>query len=269
MGIATENIYENYDVTSGKFEKETTDCNTMRIQSFELTGAEGVKIRSSRAAAVCLMLLCVLLLTAVIVLCVMFTGERQRLISKNDNLTDEKDQLIFMFTGERQQLISKNDNLTDEKDQLIFKNENLTRERDQLKQEKRDLQRSLGKMDGWTYYQSSLYFISSELKSWNESRRYCRDRGADLIIINNTTQQEFVNRIYGNTVIWIGLSKVDGRWKWVDGSALNSGFWAYAEPNGYIGQYCALSYSTRWYYALCDNAYRCICEKSILPNILP
>ncbi|ROI28679.1 C-type lectin domain family 10 member A [Anabarilius grahami] len=116
-GISTDNIYQNDDVTSGKFEKETTDCNATRIQSSELT-------------------------------------------------------------------------------------------------------------DGWTYYQSSLYFISSETKSWNESRRYCRDRGADLIIINNTTEQGFVNRISGNisgnTGVWIGLSEADGGWKWVDGSAPNS-----------------------------------------------
>ncbi|XP_048015467.1 CD209 antigen-like protein A isoform X2 [Megalobrama amblycephala] len=221
MRKATDNIYENKHATSGKFEKETTDCNAMRIQSSELTGAEGVKIRSSRAAAVSLMLLCVLLLTAVIVLCVMFTRERQRLISKNDNLTDEKDQ---------------------------------------LKQEKSDLQRSL---DGWIYYQSSLYFISSEMKSWNESRRYCRDRGADLIIINNTMEQEFVNRISGYVQVWIGLNKVEGRWKWVDGSAPNSESCVYGEPNGCIRQYCALSYYTWWHYALCDNAYRWICEKSI------
>ncbi|XP_048042506.1 asialoglycoprotein receptor 1-like [Megalobrama amblycephala] len=258
-GISTDNIYENDDVTSGKFEKDSS----------ELTGAEGVKNRSSRAAAVCLMLLCVLLLTAVIVLCVMFTGERQRLISKNDNLTDERDQLISMFTQERQKFISKNDNLTNQRDQLMFMNKNLTRERDQLKQEKSDLQRSLDKMDGWTYYhQSSFYFISSGLRSWNESRRYCRDRGADLIIINNTTELEFVNRISGNisgnTGVWIGLIKVDGRWKWVDDNTLNSESWV--SPDG---QNCIFCYSTQCYYSLCDDVYRCICERRILPSVLP
>jgi len=43
--------------------------------------------------------------------------------------------------------------------------------------------------DGWIYYKSSLYFISSETKSWTESRRYCTERGADLIIINNRDEQ--------------------------------------------------------------------------------
>ncbi len=41
----------------------------------------------------CLVLLCVLLLTAVIVLCVTFTQERQHLISKYTNLTNEREQL--------------------------------------------------------------------------------------------------------------------------------------------------------------------------------
>jgi len=44
-------------------------------------------------------------------------------------------------------------------------------------------------VDGWTNYQYSVYFISSEKKNWTESRRYCRDRGADLIIINSNEEQ--------------------------------------------------------------------------------
>ncbi|ROL48487.1 Ladderlectin [Anabarilius grahami] len=260
MGTATENIYENYDVTSGKFEKETTDCNATRIQSSELTG-EGVKIRSSRAAAVCLILLCVLLLTAVIVLCVMFTGERQQLISKNDNLTDERDQLISKndnLTDERNQLISKINNLTNQRDVLIFMNENLTRERDQ---EKINLQRSL---DGWIYYQSSLYFISSEMKSWNECRRYCRDRGADLIIINNPTEQKLCLDYDGNlasvhshveymflqnlvrhetqgaTRTWIGGydAAEEGVWLWSDGTKMNYQIWSPGQPDNHKNEHC-------------------------------
>lgn len=38
-----DNIYENVDVTRGKFEREITDCNATGIQSSELTGTEIIK----------------------------------------------------------------------------------------------------------------------------------------------------------------------------------------------------------------------------------
>ncbi|KAL0182495.1 hypothetical protein M9458_021870, partial [Cirrhinus mrigala] len=41
----------------------------------------------------------------------------------------------------------------------------------------------------WTSYQSSFYYMSNEMKNWTESRRYCTERGADLIIINNREEQ--------------------------------------------------------------------------------
>ncbi len=56
-----------------------------------------MEIRNYRAAVVCLVLLCVLLMTAVIVLCVIFTQERRQLISKNTNLTNEREQLRNEF----------------------------------------------------------------------------------------------------------------------------------------------------------------------------
>ncbi|XP_016104320.1 C-type lectin domain family 4 member C-like [Sinocyclocheilus grahami] len=73
---------------------------------------------------------------------------------------------------------------------------------------------------GWKCHQSSLYFISSETKKWTESRKYCTNKGADLIIINNKEEQDFVKNISGDAKVWIGLTdqSVEGRWKWVDGS---------------------------------------------------
>ncbi|XP_042601594.1 CD209 antigen-like protein C [Cyprinus carpio] len=95
--------------------------------------------------------------------------------------------------------------------------------------------------DGWKCHQSSLYFISSEKKSWTESRRYCRERAADLIIINNTEEQEFVKNISGGSgYFWIGLTdiEVEGRWKWVDGSTLTSRFrvWRAKQLSGKRGK---------------------------------
>nr|XP_017213643.1 asialoglycoprotein receptor 2 [Danio rerio] len=77
-----------------------------------------------------------------------------------------------------------------------------------------------------------------EKKNWSESRRYCRDRGPDLIIINNKEEQEYFNAISGGTAFWIGLTDSDeeGSWKWVDGSNMTTGFWRFSEPNGQRGE---------------------------------
>ncbi len=41
----------------------------------------------------------------------------------------------------------------------------------------------------WTCFQSSFYYMSNETKNWTESKRYCTERGADLIIINNRNEK--------------------------------------------------------------------------------
>ncbi len=57
------------------------------------TGSDCVKVRSSRAAVVCLVLLCVLLLTAVIVMGVNLHNMIEEFYIKNKNLTDEIEEL--------------------------------------------------------------------------------------------------------------------------------------------------------------------------------
>ncbi|XP_048034578.1 C-type lectin domain family 4 member K-like isoform X2 [Megalobrama amblycephala] len=212
-GKRADDVYENIDVLAGTFGKEIKDRNAMRIQSSELTGSVGVKIRSSRAAPVCLVLLCVLLLTAVIVLGVMFTQER----------------------------LINNSNFTEERIQLQTKIINLIQLNVQLNQEKNELTKLF--QEGWTYYQSSFYYISNDTKNWTESRRYCTKRGADLVSINNREEQDFVKNMSGAAVVYIGLtdSDVENTWKWVDGSNMTSGFWAPREPNGDTRENCVVT----------------------------
>ncbi|XP_065146738.1 uncharacterized protein [Paramisgurnus dabryanus] len=311
---AEMNIYASFDdINSHNVCITTDDSDNTRNQTSQHTGSENVRMRSYRSVTVCLVLLCVLLLTAVIVLCVLintnnqqchiksknFIKERDQLLTEYTNITEERDQLLTKYTNiteERDQLLTKYTNITEERDQLLTKytnitngreeillrlknlttenerlltnNNNLNNQRDQLTQQKNTMMGIL-KADGWKEYQSSLYFISSEKKSWTESRRYCTQKGADLIIINNKEEQDFIRTISSTEYFWIGLSDIDqeGRWKWVDGSALISvisGFWAYREPNGYRRENCVLSYSSGWYDFSCSAAQKWICEKNIL-----
>ncbi|ROI93619.1 C-type lectin domain family 17, member A [Anabarilius grahami] len=231
----TVDIYISAEAVRDKKHKDMEDFNTSKTQTPQHTESDSVRIRSSRAALVCLVLLCVLLLTAVIVLGVYihtnstnYTEERDQLLTTITSLRKERGQLITNntnLTDERDQLITKTANLTEERDQLIIQNGNLTKERDQLKSDK-NKQICFDKVDGWTNYQYSVYFISSEKKRWTESRRYCTDRGADLIIINNRAEQNFVKNITSSAdLVWIGLTDrdVEGTWKWVDGTSVTSG----------------------------------------------
>ncbi|XP_047434305.1 asialoglycoprotein receptor 2-like [Mugil cephalus] len=89
---------------------------------------------------------------------------------------------------------------------------------------------------GWVYFSGSFYYISLEKKSWKESRSYCQQRNADLVIINSREEQEFTRRF--RKEMWIGLTdrEEEGIWKWVDGTPLTTRFWGRDEPNSHKGR---------------------------------
>ncbi|XP_037388462.1 uncharacterized protein LOC119261972 [Pygocentrus nattereri] len=199
--------------------------------------------------------------------------------------------------------------------------------------------KGINSKEGFLYFSSSVYYISTERKSWSESRQNCRERGADLLIINSREEQvvdwwfplkrritssvctrgtdiegpedglsldkalstarafeaaqaesklfteSTGHRTRDNQVrftkkrletlrkgqtAWIGLTDGDeeGVWKWVDGSALTTGFWKLGEPNSYGDEDCAVTgYGSgpekSWVDFPCS--YKCvwICERRI------
>ncbi|KAL7855939.1 hypothetical protein AOLI_G00195430 [Acnodon oligacanthus] len=222
--------------------------------------------RSCRWAAVCLGLLCVLLLAATTVLWI----KLNKLTIECTNLSIERDQLQTSYTNlvtERDQLQTSYTNLAIEKANLETNYKSLTVEKD-------DLQRKLSylaNLRGWIYFSSSVYYISTEKKSWSESRQHCRARGADLLIINSRDEQDFTETLRRGQKTWIGLSDQDTErvWKWVDGSALTTRFWARNEPNSKAAdEDCVLTGHTsdafqNWADYPCNRRFAWICEKSI------
>uniref|UniRef100_A0A8C2HWI6 C-type lectin domain-containing protein n=1 Tax=Cyprinus carpio TaxID=7962 RepID=A0A8C2HWI6_CYPCA len=254
-------------------------CQNLRIHLTSrlcCSGSDSVKIRSSRAAAVRLVLLCVLLLTAVIVLCVQihskntnYTEEKEQLLNKITNLTEEREHLLITindYKTEKYQLVIQNNNLTIEKKDLLSKHDVVMKQREQLQQENNDLWKRLHEVGNYELHHSYTN------KSWTESRQDCKARGADLITINNSEEQVseiycgLVTKMSFGTSAWIGLtdSDVEGTWKWVDGSTLASGFWWSGEPNGHRRENCVMSYASRWYDYPCNDAFKWICEKNVL-----
>eukprot|EP00063_Salmo_salar_P090461 XP_014065296.1 PREDICTED: C-type lectin domain family 4 member M-like isoform X2 [Salmo salar] len=257
--------------------------------------------RSSRVAAVCLGLLCVLLLAGIIGLSVYYDGvsksflayktnssaeieqlqtsynnltkERDQLQTSYNTLTKEKDQLQTSYntlTKERDQLQTSYNTMTKERDQLQTSYNNLTKERANLQTERDFLSRWLTNL-GWQKFESSWYFLSTESKTWKESREDCLKRGADLVIINSDMEQTFLFNLKKR--VWIGLtdSVNEGTWKWVDDTPLTTRYWNDKQPDSEDPsgeEDCVEIHKdwiplTAWNDMSCDKKLNWICEKVV------
>ncbi|PWA16213.1 hypothetical protein CCH79_00020106 [Gambusia affinis] len=118
----------------------------------------------------------------------------------------------------------------------------------------------------------SIYYISSAMKTWNESRKDCLERGADLVIINSREEQNFLREFRER--LWIGLTAGSGsgrdrEWKWVDGTRLNTSYWVPGEPNNYEnrGEYCVeirnFQREDSWNDLHCGDENYWICERNL------
>ncbi|XP_065327296.1 C-type lectin domain family 4 member M-like [Pelmatolapia mariae] len=123
--------------------------------------------------------------------------------------------------------------------------------------------------ENWVAFSDSLYQVSAEKKSWEESRQDCRQKGSDLMIINSREEQNFVNQF--KKLLWIGLtdSETEGTWKWVDGTQMNKSYWNRGEPNGGRNENCGhidtYNSENSWNDATCSILHFWICEKRDSP----
>ncbi|KAL0968799.1 hypothetical protein UPYG_G00272020 [Umbra pygmaea] len=230
-----EDIYVNADIQRDG-DTRTTTHETEDTAADNGPGDQHLKsdcsMKRFRVSAVCLGLLCVLLLASITFVTIYYNKTKEQL----QTLTKERDQLQTSYnnlTKEREHLqtkLSVIDNktkdqlqtLTKERDQLQTSYNTLTKERDQLQTMLSVIEQP--SLNGWRCFGCSLYFLSTKKKTWEESRLDCQSRGADLVIINSEEEQRFLfNNFRRDT--WIGLTDKDqeGTWKWVDGTVLTTG----------------------------------------------
>ncbi|XP_042281484.1 CD209 antigen-like protein C [Thunnus maccoyii] len=127
---------------------------------------------------------------------------------------------------------------------------------------------------GWRMFRCSCYFLSSESGSWSRGRQDCREKGADLVVIDSTKEQTFLSNLT-EVATWIGLTDrdKDGTWKWIDGTPLTLRYWETNEPNNGGGdpkvgeEDCVHIRSGKktednWNDLSCVASLRWICEKN-------
>ncbi|XP_027855944.1 CD209 antigen-like protein C [Xiphophorus couchianus] len=101
---------------------------------------------------------------------------------------------------------------------------------------------------GWLIFNSSCYFFSytestTVKKNWHKSREDCIKRGADLVVIDNQQEQEFISHTINDmrsgrdvwaSGFWIGLTdkETEGTWVWLNNvTEVEPRYWMDGEPN--------------------------------------
>ncbi|XP_074521550.1 CD209 antigen-like protein A [Halichoeres trimaculatus] len=165
--------------------------------------------------------------------------------------------------------------LKDKNNQLNNRIKEVQEERDRLRLRVRELESCVSPSqcpEGWKQINSRCYFLSSESKTWHDSRNYCRSKGADLVVINSEQEQRALYRLDGDAYLlfWIGLRDTAGTFRWVDGSALTARFWQAGQPDrggpnnveDCVEMYHQSPVLANWNDARCDDRRRWMCEKA-------
>ncbi|MED6261441.1 hypothetical protein ATANTOWER_005229 [Ataeniobius toweri] len=88
-------------------------------------------------------------------------------------------------------------------------------------------------LPGWREINFRCYFLSTEINTWEDSRKHCQSQGADLVVINSIQEQIAIYHLNGSKPLqfWIGLHARDETFQWVDGSGLEKSFWLSGQPD--------------------------------------
>ncbi|XP_048221809.1 asialoglycoprotein receptor 2 [Perognathus longimembris pacificus] len=89
----------------------------------------------------------------------------------------------------------------------------------------------------WVRHGGSCYWFSRAGMNWREAEAYCRLENAHLVVINSWDEQKFIMQHTSPFHIWIGLSDMEGPWRWVDGTNYEHSYqnWAIAQPDNWQG----------------------------------
>ncbi|KAM9674107.1 C-type lectin domain family 4 member A-like [Trichechus inunguis] len=122
--------------------------------------------------------------------------------------------------------------------------------------------------ENWMISNTSCYFISSEAKTWTESKKNCTGMQALLLVINAKEEQLLIiQKLNRNSAYYVGLSDPEGmhQWQRVDQSPYNRSvtFWHPYEPSNYKEHCVFINFrqgNWGWNDASCDVPQKSICK---------
>ncbi|XP_011364063.1 killer cell lectin-like receptor subfamily B member 1 [Pteropus vampyrus] len=116
----------------------------------------------------------------------------------------------------------------------------------------------------WHLFQEKCLFFSNNHKPWNDSLAHCSTQESSLLLIQNQEELVFISNLTDKSLIfWIGLNFTlpEKKWKWINGSFLNSNILEIVGDNKENS--CAHLSSTKVISEYCDGENRWICQKEL------
>ncbi|XP_060094719.1 killer cell lectin-like receptor subfamily B member 1B allele B [Heteronotia binoei] len=113
----------------------------------------------------------------------------------------------------------------------------------------------------WHLHQDRCYWLSTDIKSWNESRSDCTEKGAQLVVIPDKEEMEILKKIMVVTqTYWIGLYLSEKKWRWITDHQLDQNL--FQEPPSSAGnESCGRIKDSKIIPDVCNAVFRWICQK--------
>uniref|UniRef100_A0A4W2DAN0 Natural killer cells antigen CD94 n=1 Tax=Bos indicus x Bos taurus TaxID=30522 RepID=A0A4W2DAN0_BOBOX len=115
----------------------------------------------------------------------------------------------------------------------------------------------------WIGYQCNCYFISNEVKAWEDSRDFCVSHNSSLLQIQNRNELDFMK--FSSSFYWIGLSYSEEHhaWLWEDNSTLSQDLLPFFKS---VNPKNCIMYNPRGRIldAYCEKKFRYICKQQLI-----
>ncbi|XP_078533337.1 C-type lectin domain family 4 member K-like isoform X2 [Lissotriton helveticus] len=116
----------------------------------------------------------------------------------------------------------------------------------------------------WRWKSDNLYYFSKEKKSWSESEFFCRSFNSHLTSVLTAEEQGYLSSTVGPGSYWLGLTKSEKMWRFVDGSEFNQSisFWEEHQPDNFKDEEdCVeIRFQDKWNDRNCNNTNKWICK---------